>query len=100
MTHDLMHVDAREHADMGRREDRAALEDARAGDDVTAHGSHVLADTCLLDDHAVAVGARALDHHDGIGTVGHWCPGHDADRFAGPDGDGWRLSRREISDDA
>ncbi len=77
-----------------------ALEDEIAGLDVAARAPHVLAELGRLDLDPITVGARALDHHDRVGAVGHRRAGHDADRLARTDRDRRRAARGELADDA
>ena len=44
-------------------------------------------------------GARALDHHDAVGAIGHRGAGHDARRLTGTDDDaGDVIARADVSD--
>ena len=100
MTRHLVYVEAREHADMRGREERATREDELAGVDITTGGPHVLARLCHLDDDRLAVDARPLDHHDRVRAFGHRRARHDANRLARSDRDRRRAPGRELADDA
>ncbi len=100
MTRHLVHVDAREHTEIRGREQRAAREHELSGLDVAARVTYVLAGFRDLDHDAIAIDARALDHHHRVGTRRHRRAGHDANRLARTDRGRGRAARGQLPHDA
>ena len=83
----LAHADAGQHAEVAGAEHLAGFEHRVAGAQVVARRPHRLARRHLRldgDARAVVEPARALDHHDGVGAVGHRRAGEDPHRLARP----------------
>ena len=98
VTRHLVDVEARENAQVRGRQQHAAREDELAGLHITTGEPHVLARLRHLDDDVVAVDARPLDHHDGVGAFGHRRARHDANRLARSDRDRRGASGRQLTD--
>ena len=92
-------VEAREHAEVCGAQLGAGCEHHVTGFHITGRGTHVVAaGRGRFDQHAaVAFRSRALDHHDGIGPIGHRRTGHDPNGLAGTNGAGRRGAGRKLA---
>ena len=77
-------VEAREHAEVRRREQRSGVEHTLPDFEISTRMPHVIAVLRGLENvDGGFARARALHHHDGVGALGHRRTGHDPDRFPG-----------------
>jgi hypothetical protein len=72
---DLVPTDAREHTEVAGAQYGPGVEHEVARFEVLAGAAHVVAGgEGSVDVHGVAVDGGPLDHHDGIGAIGHGAP--------------------------